>query len=640
MSLKSDVIKSAPKKKESVINISLADEVKSSYLSYSLAIFNRSLPDCIDGLKLAQRRVILGLKDLNLRSDGAYKKVSRLEGHVLGSYHPQGGCANTAINMGQADAFRYLLTDIHGNVGGSIQNGPAIGQSLSEDPPAAARYLEVKSTPLVEKLFINQINSNYGEWRDSYDGSTREMARMVPPLPSLLINGSQGIASGYACYHVPYNITDVINATTEFIKNKRITPAALRSKFAGPPDFPQGGRVVKDQGLTDAMVKGQGAIKVYGTWEVIKNSPYGKKAKRDMLVITSLPYGSSEKFLEKVHALVNTEKLSGIVDASDLSSRDGIKVQLVLKPGADVDNIISTLVTGTNLCHTHNVNATAVINGLPVVMGVKDIISEWYTYRQNYLKQQYSYEISVIKRDIERFSGVLTVLSDVDKLLNVLKKSKTRQNAFDLVKKTWKLTDLQVNEVLTTPISKLITTEIDELKQKITILEAQKAKYELYLANSDELDKEMIAQVAEFKVFSGSRRAKFDVVEVKKVVVERQLTLKERVTKEGKELGMSRSEINEYVNNRGKYRSWEIYKEDFELKRQLTTREGRKQRKEVLAELKTHAESCGMAKRGRLAWAKFMDGRGEYSIRVIKDDLLNWEGVDKVKLRKLVHKIG
>lgn len=628
--------KTSALKAERVVNISLAQEVTSSYLSYSLAIFNRSLPDCIDGLKLAQRRVILGLKDLNLKPEGAYKKVSRLEGHVLGSYHPQGGCASTAINMGQADAFRYLLTDIHGNVGGSIQDGSATGQSLSEDPPAAARYLEVRGTALVERMFISQINRNYGEWRDSYDGSTKELTRIVPPLPALLINGSQGIASGYACYHIPYNITDVINATTEYIKNKSITPSALRAKFAGPPDFPQGGRVVKDQGLADAMVKGQGAVKVYGNWEVVKNAPYGKKAKRDMLVITSLPYGSSEKFLEKVHALVDAEKLTGIVDASDLSSRDGIRVQLVLKPGVEVDDIVSTLVMGTNLCHVHNVNATAVVNGLPVVLGVKDVIAEWYKHRQSYLKKQYEYEISVIKTDIERLSGVLKVLGDVDKLVNLLKKAKTRDQAYDSIKKTWKLTNLQVGEVLNTPISKLIGTEIDELRARIAALEAKQAQFELFLSDSNELDKQMVAQIAEFRAFSGSRRAKYGEVEVKKVVVEKQLTLKERITEEGKRLGMSRGEINEYIKNRGKYRSWEQYKEDFELKQQLTTREGRKKRKEVLAQLKTHAESCGMAKRGKLGWSGFMNGREEASIKSIKDALLGWGDVDKAKLKKLI----
>jgi DNA gyrase subunit A len=626
----------AKTKTETVVGVSLYQEVRDSYLSYSLAIFNRSLPDCVDGLKQAQRRVILGLRDLNLRADGPYKKVSRLEGHVLGSYHPQGGCANTAINMGQSDAFRYPLTDIHGNVGGSIQTGPATGQSLSEDPPAAARYLEVRGTPLVERMFTSQINSNYGEWRDSYDGSNKEVVRLVPPIPSLLINGSQGIASGYACYHIPYHITDVVNATLAFISDKDITPSSLRGKFTGPPDFAQGGRVVKDQGLKDAMDKGQGAVKVYGTWEVIKDSPYGKKSKRDMVIITSLPHGSSEKFLDKVHSLVEAEKLVGIVDASDHSSRDGIRVQLVLKPGTEANSILPCLLSGTNLCHTHNVNATAITEGLPVVMGVKEIISEWYGHRKTYLKDQFSHEISVINTQIERFSGVLTVLGDLDKLVGVLKKSKTREIAHVSVQKTWKLTPLQATEVLNTPLSRLVGTEIGDLKAKIEELEGKKTKLTFILSNEGAMDREIMAQVTQFREFSGNRRAKFDQISqtpvVKQPTVAKPLSLKDQILKEGKEIGMTRTHINEFINNRSTYGAnragWDKYKDEYELRRQLTTREGKKYRKEYLGGLKDQAEASGMAKRGKNAWGAFMRGREKLTLAQIRKDLASWPGID------------
>lgn len=634
-------------KTESLISVSLCQEVKNSYLSYSLAIFNRSLPDCIDGLKLAQRRVILGLRDLNLRSNSAYKKVSRLEGHVLGSYHPQGGCAGTAINMGQCDSFRYPLTDIHGNVGGSIQTGAATGQSLSEDPPAAARYLEIRGTSIVEKLFLDEINSNYGEWRDNYDGSNKEVVRMVPPLPALLINGAQGIASGYACYHIPYHLTDVANATIAFIKNKQISSSNLRAKFLGPPDFAQGGRVVKDDGLINAMDKGQGSVKVYGNWEILKDVPYGKKSKRDMVVITSLPYGSSEKFLEKVHSLVDSEKLHGIVDASDHSSRDGIRVQLVLKPGASVENIIRCLLNGTNLAHVHNVNATAVINGLPVVMGVKDVISEWYNHRKSYLRSKYEYEISVIKSKIERLSGVLIVLSDVDKLVGVLKKAKTKEKALELIRKTWSLSETQASEVLGTPLSRLLSTEITDLKEKISLLNDEQSKLEGFLSDEGAMDDEIVSQISQFKALSGGRRAKFDQIilsspePVKKEP--KKTSLKDEILKEGKEIGMTRAKINEFINNRSVYGAnrsgWEKYKEKYELERQLSTREGRKYRKSYLMGLKSHAEESGMAKRGKNAWGAFISGRENLSLTQIVQDLGTWPGIDKKKLQKFSLKV-
>jgi DNA gyrase subunit A len=491
-------------------------------------------------------------------------------------------------------------------------------------------------------MFTSQINPNYGEWRDSYDGSSKEVVRLVPPIPSLLINGSQGIASGYACYHIPYHITDVVNATMAFISDKNISPSSLRGKFTGPPDFAQGGRVVKDQGLKDAMDRGQGAVKVYGTWEVVKDSPYGKKSKRDMVIITSLPHGSSEKFLEKVHSLVEAEKLVGIVDASDHSSRDGIRVQLVLKPGTEVDSILPCLLSGTNLCHTHNVNATAITNGLPVVMGVKEIISKWYGHRKIYLKDQFSHEISIINTQIERFSGVLTVLGDLDRLVGVLKKSKTREIAHSSVQKTWKLTTLQATEVLNTPLSRLVGTEVADLKAKIDDLEGKRAKLTSIISDDGAMDQEIMSQVAEFREFSGNRRAKFDQISqppvVKQPVVAKPLSLKDQILKEGKEIGMTRTQINEFINNRSTYGAnkagWDKYKEQYELRKQLTTREGKKYRKEYLEGLKTQAEALGMAKRGKNAWGAFIKGREKLTLAQIGKDLATWPGVDSKSLLK------
>ena len=153
---------------------SITSELVGDFLSYSTAIFSRALPDCVDGLKTAQRRSLLGIKDLGLWSESPYCKVSRLEGHVLGRYHPNGGCANTIINLGQQSSQRYALTDIHGNCGGSIQTGPCSGQKVSADGPAAARYLEVRATRLSEYLYLSQIDRGLGEWRPNYDGSTNE----------------------------------------------------------------------------------------------------------------------------------------------------------------------------------------------------------------------------------------------------------------------------------------------------------------------------------------------------------------------------------------------------------------------------------------------------------------------------------
>ena len=498
------------------VKVSLSREVQDSFLTYSLAIFNRALPDCVDGLKTAQRRIILGLRDLNLRYDLPYKKVSRLEGHVLGAYHPQGGCASTAINMGQADAMRYTLTDIHGNVGGSIQTGAVIGQCISEDPPAAARYLEVRSTELCHKLYIDEINSDLGEWRSNYDGSSKELVRVVPALPALLLNGAQGIASGYACYHVPYHLTDVVNCTIAYIKNKSISKAALRGKMAGPPDLAQGGIVAKDAGLVSAIDTGSGPVKVKGTWRVDKGVSYGKRSKRDCITVTSLPYGSSERFLERVKVLVDEGKLDDIQDVQDhSSSTEGVCVQIVLKPGANQDVIIKTLLLHTNLSHVHNVNATAMVKGMPKVLGLKEIIENWYSDRVIFVRSKLSLEQNRLDRSLERLSGIEKVLNNVGILVEILRKSKTRDSAVKSIKKQWSLTDFQASEVLKTPLSKIIRTEIAEIKDEICQILVRRTEIQSILASSEALDSLLVEQITEFKAFSSPRRAKYAQEEVK-----------------------------------------------------------------------------------------------------------------------------
>jgi len=181
---------------------SLTSELITDFLSYTVAIYNRALPHIVDGLKITQRRLLVSMKDLDLRSDGRYVKVSRLDGICTSTYSPHGSSASTAIGMGQHSSLRYTLTDIHGNCGGSIQTGESVGQLVSEDPPAAARYLEIKATKLAELLYIEQIKEGIGKWNPNYDGSKQEPAYLVPPLPALLLTGAQGIASGYACHHI------------------------------------------------------------------------------------------------------------------------------------------------------------------------------------------------------------------------------------------------------------------------------------------------------------------------------------------------------------------------------------------------------------------------------------------------------
>ena len=209
------------------------------------------------------------------------------------------------------------------------------------------------------------------------------------------------------------------------------------------------------------------------------------------------------------------------------------------------------------------------------------------------------------------------------------------------MKKTWSLTDIQVSEILSTPISRLLATELGQLREKIAQYEVNKARLEVLLSDEQSLDDEIVCQINEFKAFSGNRRAKFDQISLKPVVktaAPKALSLKDQILKEGKEIGMTRTQINEFINNRSSYGAnrsgWDNYKEQYELRKQLTTREGKKYRKECLEGLKAKAEELGMAKRGKNAWGAFIKGREKLTLAKIREDLASWPGVDAKKMQK------
>ena len=631
------VVKTQPKKPNAILPVSLSTELETSYLAYSVAIFNRALPSVVDGLKSAQRRIILGLKDLNLKPDGQYKKVSRLEGHVLGSYHPQGGCAGTAINMGQATAFRYLLTDIHGNVGGSIQSGPSTGQSISEDSPAAARYLEVKTTALTQRMLVEEIDKHSCQWRDNYDGSTQEVIEIVPMLPSLLINGAQGIAAGYACHHISYNLAEVIKGVTEYVKNPRVSSKSL-FKFIKGPDLPNGARILNDDGVFQAFDKGSGSLKIYGTWEVRKIT-HGKRSTRDAIVITSLASGSSERFLERLKEGVESEKIVGVIDAQDYSSRDGIEIQVILKAGADPNEVISQLLAFTNLYDTIGVNATAISGCLPTVFGVKDIIAEWYTARCEALRNRYKAECDRLNDKIHILDGLLTILADIDEVVKLIRSSKTKETASEKLKKRWKLSDAQTSAVLAMPLSRLVNAEKLELQTQKSDLEVQVALLMGIIGDQAQMDSHIVAQVESLKEFADKRRTQ--IVEKSTIGVEkakvttksgtRRVKLpsaKDLIKEEGKKLGMKRTELAKFfadnAGNTDLKARWTQFKEDWEYNRSLTTREGKAKRKEALELIKANAIKRGLPKRGQHCWNKFIEGHDKDRIKDIEVALKDW----------------
>ncbi len=613
-------------------NVSIVSELISDFLSYSTAIYNRALPDIVDGLKAAQRRVVVGLGDLSLASDGPYCKVSRLEGHVLGRYHPQGGCAGTVINMGQQGSIRFVLTDIHGNCGGSIQTGSAVGQLISEDPPAAARYLEVRATTLCESLYLSQIRKGLGDWRPNYDGTTSEPVRIVPVLPALLLTGSQGIASGYACHHISYNMRDVINAACAWIKNKKLSDSQFLSKFTNPPEPPQGGRIVRNEKISEMIRGGIGQVTAYGEWEMDDKLKWGKKSVRPALVITLLASGSSEKFLEKVRDLADAEKLPGLIDAADHSSRDGIRIVLVTKTTEDRAHILNVLLaSNTGLKYLHNVSCVAVgLDGKPVTVGAKQAIEVWYEERVRYLTELHTAEVERLKVKFDRLEAVIKILSDLDKFLKVVRAGKDKDQVVAKVSKIWKLPSDLAKHVIGIPISTLIATESSKVKEECEMLESQISKLLPLCSPGGELDTYICGQIASLRALCGPARSVWMAESIPETPQAKPAVKgeRERIVEEGKALGLTARAVNKWLKEHigtGRLRDkWEAYKAEYVHRLQMTTREGKRERKQMLEEIRTLAESRGMPKRGKFAWNAFLATCTLDRIDVIRAKMEEW----------------
>jgi DNA gyrase subunit A len=607
---------------------SLYTELTNSYLQYSCSIFNRALPNVIDGLKTAQRRIILGLKDLNLAHDGTFKKVSRLEGHVLGSYHPNGGCAGTAINMGQCDAFRYPLTNIHGNVGGSIQVGPRAGQSLDESPPAAARYLEIKSTHLTDEVFLKECDKFVSKWVKNYDGSTEEISFFVPSMPTLLINGSTGIATGFAAHHVSYNATEVLNATIALVDNPNMSISTLRG-FVPAPDFPNYARVL-DKNIEEVLEFGSGNLQLFGEWEVIE-VPYKKKSTRKAIRILSLASGNSERFVEMLYKAIEEEKILSVAEVSNLSSRHGIEIHVILKPNVNPQEAIYSLLKNTNLSSTISVNATGLLPNevIPKKFGFREIVASWYEARSSGLLARFKEQISACEAKLEILEGLLKVLADIDAVIAIIKSAPSIAKAHEVLATTYNLTSLQTKAILDMSLKALVKQQHQELLSEHKKLTAHLKKLQKLVSSKSNIKEYIKSELESLKsLFEGDIRRSQLIQEVhelkaKPTSAPEPTTLKDNIISEGKKLGMSAREISEFLSKHagsGVKKAWEEFKSQAEF----STAAGRRQRNQKLSELKQKALKQGLPTKGKNGWNAFMVNKERMPYPKVEKEMKKW----------------
>ncbi len=465
---------------QKIIQTLLEDEMQSSYLDYSMSVIvSRALPDVRDGLKPVHRRVLYAMQELGLAPNRAHKKSARLVGEVLGKYHPHGDSSvyEAMVRLAQSWSLRYPLVDGQGNFG-----------SVDGDPAAAMRYTETRLAP-ISLTILADIDKNTVDFRPNFDESLEEPTVLPSQLPTLLINGASGIAVGMATNIPPHNLTDIITALQELIKNPEVEIEEL-IKIVKAPDFPTGGLIYGYSGVREAYETGRGKICVRAKAEIEENQSGTKQT----IIITELPYQVNKATLvEKIDDLVKNKVVEGISELRDESDRDGMRIVIEVKRDAIPSVILNNLYKHTQLQVTFGVIMLALVNGRPRVLKLKEMMEYFLQHRNEVIIRRSQFELETAQKRAHILEGLVIALNDIDEVIKIIKASKDGAIASINLQERYGLSELQSKAILEMRLQRLTGLEIDKIKEEYQQLLKLIEKLTLILA-SKELQMQIISE--------------------------------------------------------------------------------------------------------------------------------------------------
>lgn len=406
-------------REQNIIRTEYSDIMQKSYIDYAMSVIvSRALPDIRDGLKPVQRRTLYDMYELGIRYDKPYRKCARIVGDTMGKYHPHGDSSIYEALVVMAQDFKkgLPLVDGHGNFG-----------SIEGDGAAAMRYTEARLQKITQETFLSDLDKNVVDFQPNFDETEKEPEVLPVRIPNFLVNGSEGIAVGMVTSTPPHNLGEVVDAVKAMIKNSRITDEELMEIVKGP-DFPTGGIVVNKDELPQIYRTGTGKIRLRGKVEVEQ-----VKGGRERIVITEIPYtmlgANIGKFLNDVAALVETKKTTDIVDISNQSSKEGIRIVLELKKNADAQNLINLLYKKTRLEDTFSVNMLAVCDGKPEIMSLRKILEHHVDFQFELATRKYRTLLAKEQSKKEIQEGLIKACDVIDLIIEILRGSKNQKQA-------------------------------------------------------------------------------------------------------------------------------------------------------------------------------------------------------------------
>ena len=455
----------------------IVDEMKESYLNYSMSVIvSRALPDVRDGLKPVHRRILYGMSELGSSWNRPYKKSARIVGDVLGKYHPHGDSSvyDALVRMAQGFSMRYELVDGQGNFG-----------SIDGDNAAAMRYTESRMTKLTSEM-LKDLEKDTVDWSLNFDETLKEPTVLPSAVPTLLVNGSEGIAVGMATKIPPHNLVEVISGLVAVIEKETITTEEIMEHIKGP-DFPTAGLIMGMDGLKQAYETGRGKIKMRARAHIETN-----KAGKDSIVITEVAYQTNKaNLVEKIADLVRDKKIEGISDLRDESDKDGIRVVIETKRDAVPEVILNQLYKHTQLQDTFGIILLALVNGIPKIMPLKEILNHFIDFRHEIVVRRTSFELKEAEARAHLLEGLKIALDNIDEVIKIIRGSKNPAQAKEGLMNVFNLSETQSQAIL------------DMRLQKLTGMEVEKVVTEY---------KEVIKTITQLKSILDSKKQRMDII--------------------------------------------------------------------------------------------------------------------------------
>ena len=461
---------------EKLISINIEDEMKSAYIDYSMSVIvSRALPDVRDGLKPVHRRVLYGMHELGVRSNSAYKKSARIVGEVLGKYHPHGDTSvyDTMVRMAQEWSLRYMLVDGQGNFG-----------SVDGDSPAAMRYTEARMRKIAEEMLAD-IDKDTVDHQLNFDDTLKEPTVLPARVPNLLVNGAAGIAVGMATNMPPHNLSEVVQGTIAYVRNRDISIEGLM-QYIKAPDFPTGGTIYGYDGVKEAFETGRGRVVIRG--KAVIEEVQGKES----IVVTEIPYQVNKAdMIKKTWDLVNDKKIEGISAIRDESDRNGMRVVYVLKRDAIPNIVLNMLYKYTALQSSFSVNNIALVKGRPQLLNLKDMIHHFVEHRHEVVIRRSQFELNKAEERAHIVEGLIIASDNIDEVIAIIRGSANVDEAREKLMQTFELSEAQAKAIVEMRLRQLTGLEQDKLR----------AEYE-----------ELMATIADLKDILDREERRMDII--------------------------------------------------------------------------------------------------------------------------------